>query len=219
MKQIKLVNLRNNDHALDEAYRSLRTNILFSGFDTKVISITSCDPGDGKSTTSFELAKSLSEAGKKVLLVDADMRRSNYSKKYTEAVDILGLSHYLSGQAQIADVLYSTDVENFYIVFSGVFPPNPAELLTGSVFTDFVAEAKQNFDYVIIDTPPLGHVTDAAICIAASDAAVMLVSSGKTKLKRAREVKHMIDDIGTKVIGCILNNVKMASNTRYYKYY
>ena len=219
MKKVELINLRQKDRFLDDAYSALRTNILFSGYNMKIIAVTSCEPNEGKSTNAFELSKSLAEVGKKVLFVDADMRRSDFAKKYTQQVDIMGLSHFLSGQAQTADVLYSTNIENLYVLFAGVVPPNPAELLSGTMFTDFLAEAKQNFEYVIIDTPPLGHVTDAAVCIAGSDGAVMVVSSGKTKLKRAREVKRIIDDIGTTFIGCILNNVKPTAKYKSSKYY
>ncbi|MBE6571437.1 MAG: CpsD/CapB family tyrosine-protein kinase [Ruminococcaceae bacterium] len=220
MNKIELKNMRKSEYALDEAYRTLRTNILFSSFDTKVISVTSCNPDDGKSTVSFELAKSLAEVGKKVLFVDADMRQSDFITKHTATVDLKGLSHFLSGQAPIGEVLNSTDYENLYVIFSGVYPPNPTELLTSKVFTDFVAEAKENFDFVIIDTPPLGLVSDAAVCIAQSDGVAMVVSSGKTSLKKAKEVKRAIESIGTKILGCILNNVRSSKNKRYYyRYY
>ncbi len=210
--------MRQSEYAVDEAYKALRTNILFSSFDKKVISVTSCDPHDGKSTVSFELARSLAEADKKVLFVDADMRQSDFISKHTSEVDLKGLSHFLSGQAPIGEVLHSTDVANLYVVFSGVFPPNPTELLTGKVFSDFITEAKENFDFIIIDTPPLGVVSDAAVCIAHSDGVALVISSGKTSLKKARETKRSIEAVGTKILGCILNNVKV-SKSYYNRYY
>ena len=117
------------------------------------------------------------------------MRQSDFITKHTATVDLKGFSHFLSGQAPIGEVLNSTDYENLYVIFSGVYPPNPTELLTSKVFADFVAEAKENFDFVIIDTPPLGLVSDAAVCIAQSDGVALVVSSGKTSLKKAKEVK------------------------------
>ncbi len=218
MKKIELKNISQHEYVIDEAYKALRTNLLFSTFDKKVISITSCEPDDGKSTVSFELACSLANADKKVLFVDADMRRSDFISKHTSEVDLKGLSHFLSGQASIGEVLHSTDVANLYVVFSGVFPPNPAELLTGKMFSDFITEAKENFDFVIIDTPPLGMVSDAAVCIAHSDGVALVISSGKTSLKKARETKRSIEAVGTKILGCILNSVKV-SNKYYNRYY
>ena len=217
MKKIELKNIRQQEYAIDEAYKALRTNLLFSTFDKKVISITSCEPDDGKSTVSFELACSLAQADKKVLFVDADMRRSDFISKHTSEVDLKGLSHFLSGQASIGEVLHSTDIANLYVVFSGVFPPNPTELLTGKVFIDFIAEAKENFDFIIIDTPPLGMVSDAAVCIAHSDGVALVISSGKTSLKKARETKRYIESVGTKILGCILNSVKV--NKKFYNRY
>lgn len=218
MKKIELTNLRPSEYAIDEAYKALRTNILFSSFDKKVISVTSCEPNDGKSTVSFELARSLAEADKKVLFVDADMRQSDFISQHTKEVDLKGLSHFLSGQAPLADVLHSTSIDGLFVIFSGVFPPNPTELLTGKVFSDFITEAKENFDFILIDTPPLGIVSDAAICIAQSDGVALVISSGSTKLKKARETKKIIENVGTKILGCILNNVKVG-NSVYNRYY
>ena len=217
MKTLNIVNTFENEYVLSEAFKAIRTNIMFSSHDTKVITLTSCDARDGKSAVSFEIAISLSEVGRKVLYLDADMRRSAFVIRHTKEKDLLGLSHFLSGQAQDNDIIFATDIAGLYVIPSGVYPPNPAELLSGPLFGDFIAEMREKFDYIIIDTPPLGIVTDAAICAARSDGVIFLISSETTKIKQAREVKRMLEKTGTKLIGCILNKVKYKGKRSYYK--
>ncbi len=205
-----------NDFEVSEAIKSVRTAILFSSAECKVISITSCNEGDGKSFLSFSIAKSLSEIGKRVLFIDADMRNSRFASEYAKQTDIKGLSHYLSGQAGVGEVLYSTEIPELYMVFSGIFPVNPAELLTGSAFSSFVAEARENFDYVIIDTPPVNLVTDASICISRSDGSILVLSCGKTPAKAAREAEKTMLAAGKPILGCVLNKVpRRAYKGRY----
>jgi capsular exopolysaccharide synthesis family protein len=216
LKSIKIKDIFSDDYFLNEAFRTVRTNIMFCCFDAKVLSFTSCNPSEGKSTISFEVAKSIAKTGKKVLFVDADMRKSKFMVKYTDENVEKGLSCFLSNQADIGEILYATDIDNLYIVTSGAYPPNPAELLAGSIFADFVKDAKENFDFVIIDTPPLGLVSDAMACISRSDGAVIIVSSEKTSLRHAKEIKKQISAAGVKIIGCILNNVHEKSKKYYY---
>lgn len=217
MKTLRITNSQENEYVLSEAFKAIRTNIMFSSHDTKVITLTSCDARDGKSAVSFEIAKSLSEVNKTVLYVDADMRRSVFLLRHTEHSELPGLSHFLSGQAQADEIVFSTDINNLYVVPSGVYPPNPAELLSSRLFDDFIADVRAKFDYVIIDTPPLGIVTDAAICTARSDGAIFLISSETTKIKQAKEVKRILEKTGTKLLGCILNKVKYKGKRGYYK--
>lgn len=217
MKNIVLKNNYENEYVLDEAYKTIRTNIMFSSVDTKVISVTSCDSHDGKSTVSLEVAKSLGSAGKRVLYIDADMRKSIFAAKNTDVTDMVGLSHFLSGQHTLDEVLCATNHPGLYVIFSGAYPPNPAELLSSARFSDFIKESREEFDFVIIDTPPLGLVSDAAVCVAHSDGAIIIISSERTKLRNARDVKKNIERIGTKIIGCVVNNIKVG-NKKYYYY-
>jgi capsular exopolysaccharide synthesis family protein len=217
MRVLNIKNASESEYALNEAFKAIRTNIMFSSYNTKVITLTSCDARDGKSAVSFEVAKSLSDVGKKVLYLDADMRRSAFVIRHTAEKDLVGLSHFLSGQAQSSEIVYATDIEGLYVVPAGVYPPNPAELLSGAIFSDFILELREKFDYIIIDTPPLGIVTDAAICAAISDGAIFLISSETTKVKQAKEVKALLEKNGAKIIGCILNKVKYKTKGKYYK--
>lgn len=219
MNQIQLSeHTKHEDFEVAEAVKAIRTAVLFSGTECKVISVTGCNGGDGKSFVSFSIAKNLAEIGKRVLFIDADMRNSHFAAEYVQQTDIKGLSHYLSGQAGIAEVLYATELPELYMVLSGIFPPNPSELLSSSMFDAFVADARENFDYVIIDTPPVTLVTDASLCIAQSDGSILVLSCGKTEAKVACEAKKILLETGKPIIGCVLNKVPKHKHKNGYGY-
>lgn len=218
-KHVNLKTYIKEDYSMKEAYKTLRTNLQFCGDDIKVIAITSCMPNEGKSTISIELSKSLAELGKKVLLIDADLRKSVLVSKYSDKTGIEGLSQFLSGQAVLQDVLYSTQYQNFYVIFSGTFPPNPVELLSKSKFKDFIENAKNTFDYIIIDCPPLGNVIDAAVVANSCDSAIMVISANAVSAKFAKNVKNQLEKSGCRILGAILNNIEDKGNSYYSKYY
>ena len=151
------------------------------------------------------LSLALARAGKKVLLVDADLRKSVMVRKYSDEVGVIGLSELLSGQASIADVLYDTQEENMKVIFSGQYPANPAELLSSSALKSFVEEQKSQYDYVIIDTPPLGVVVDAALVANVCDSAILVIAEGKIKGDLAVGVKNQLEKSGVHIIGAVLN--------------
>lgn len=208
-----------SDYLTNEAYKTLRTNILFCGSDIKSIVITSCHENEGKSTVASELCKSFAESEKKVLLIDADLRKSVMLRKNPRAQDILGLSELLSDQAALNEVLYNTQHSNFDVIFSGHFPPNPVELVGSSKFKKLIDELKQYYDYIIIDTPPLGVVIDAAVIASICDGAVMVVSNSKTRYRDAIEVKEQLVKSGCRILGAILNHTEQSRSyyKRYYK--
>lgn len=218
-RQVILKSYIEEDYSVKESFKALRTNIQFSGDDVKIISITSCMPNEGKSTTALEICKSLSELGKKVLLIDADLRKSVLASKYADRAGIEGLSQFLSGQATLQDVLYSTQYPNFYIIFSGAFPPNPVELLSKDKFADFLSNAKNTFDYIIIDCPPLGNVIDAAVVSRYCDSAILVVLANAVSAKFAREIKSQLEKSGCPILGVILNNAEKKSGRYYKRYY
>ena len=148
------------DFRTKEAYKTLRANLEFAGDDVKVIAVTSCTPNEGKSSTSMNLAKAIAESGKKVILIDADLRKSVLVGRYKTGAVKYGLTHYLSGQKTFNEVYCNTNIKNLYIAFSGPVPPNPSELLGGKYFGSMVKSLRSVFDYVIIDTPPLGSVIE-----------------------------------------------------------
>ena len=134
MQKVNLNNIEKLDFRSRESYKTLRTNLEFAGRSRKVFAVTSCTPNEGKTSVSFQLALSMAESGKRVVLVDGDLRKSVLRSMYRVSAARYGLSHYLSGQASIGDVLYETNVPDFYAVFSGPVPPNPSELLGGEAF-------------------------------------------------------------------------------------
>ena len=208
MKHIELDFGEPQKYFIEEAYKALRTNIQFCGTDVKAIAVTSCHPNEGKSTVAMAVSKSLAEAGKKVLLIDADLRKSVIVRNYVEGVGICGLSQYLSGQNSWDDVLYETQLENFHIVFSGQFPANPVELLGSSAFGNMIEEQTKIYDYVIVDTPPLGVVIDCAVIANVCDSAIMVLSSEKVSVRRATVVKNQLSKSGVHILGVVLNKVR-----------
>ena len=203
-----------------EAFKTLRTNFLFSGSDIKTVLITSCVKNEGKSTVSLELSKSLSLSEKKVLLIDADLRKSVLSTRYTDNEgEVLGLSEYLSSQAELDDVLYSTQFENLNIIFAGAVPPNPVELLGSSKFDELIKLMRDKYDYIIVDAAPLGAVIDASVISTACDGAAIVISSNEIGYRFAKEVKLQLEKGKCKILGAILNRVPTKSSSYYSRYY
>lgn len=202
-----------------EMYRTLRTNIEFSGVENRVIAITSCTPNDGKSTVSFALASVLAESGKQVLFVDADLRKSVFMQRYQIEGKLNGLSHFLSGQLSINDVVYKTNKEKLYVMPSGVFPSNPTELLANSRMKSLLVALKESFDYVIIDTPPLGSVIDAAVISKECDASILVLASDVTSKSMAKKVSEQLKAANPNFLGCVINKAHVKANKYYYRKY
>lgn len=196
-----------SNYFIREAFNTLRANILFSGKNVKVIIVTSCFAHEGKSSVSFDLCRNLAESGKKVLLVDADLRKSVMVSRYTKERGVYGLSQILSGQVDAASAVYHTNVEGLDIVFSGPYPPNPTELAGSAAFKEFLDSEREHYDYIIIDAPPLGLVIDAAVISSFCDGAVLVINIGHVKYRVAQGVKNQIEKSGCKVLGVVLNQV------------
>ena len=218
MLDVKL-NLKEDDYRSNEAYKSLRTNIEFSGVDNKVLGFTSCTPNEGKSSVSIMVAKSLTDIGKKVLFIDADLRKSVLIGRHRVGQVAKGLSHLLSGQAKFDDVACHTEYEGMDVIFAGPVPPNPAELVGGRRFEELIHYGREHYDYVIIDTPPLGSVIDSAIIAKACDAMILVISANTISYKFAKTVKAQLEQTGCKILGVALNKVDMKQNKYYGKYY
>lgn len=202
----------------NENYKTLRTNIFFCGSDIKTIVLTSSRENEGKSTVSSELAKSIAEAGKRTLFLDADMRKSVLMRHSAAPRSFCGLSEYLSGQAELSNILYNTQIPNFDVIFSGRFPPNPVELLGSDRFISLVDELRDLYDYVIIDSPPLGTVIDAAVIASHCDGSIIVITPGKIPYTECLDVKEQLTKSGCRILGAILNDI-YAKRTKYYKKY
>ncbi len=211
------------DFATLEAFKTLRTNLLFCSEGIKTIVVTSTFENEGKSTISVGLARSLSEIGKKTLFIDADMRKSVFLKNSHKTQNIKGLSELLSNQATIQEVLYNTQLPDFDVIFSGNFPPNPVELLSSTRLPELLEQFKAIYDFVIIDTPPLNPIIDAAVISAHSDGAILVVGLGKSKIKETSAVKEQLLKSGCKILGAVINEPDSKypryAYKKYYSYY
>ena len=210
VNKVNFNTLSSDDYITNEAYKTLRTNIFFSGKGVKTILITSSQENEGKSTIATELAKSIAESGKKTLLIDADMRKSVMLKKSIRSNEVVGLSELLSGLNTIEEVLFVTQDSNLDVIFSGHFPPNPVELLGNGEFEKYLNLFNEKYDYIIIDSPPLGLVIDAAVIATYCDGAIMVVSNGKISRKNAVAVKEQILKSGCRLLGAVFNQTEKS---------
>lgn len=201
-----------------EAYKTLRSNIEFSGSDIKVFAVTSCAPNEGKSSIAYELACSFAESGKAVLLIDADLRKSVMGRRHQKGKVRLGLVHYLAGKCTLEETYCETDIENLFMIFAGPVPPNPSELLGSANFDHMLSEVREQFDMVIIDTPPLGSVIDGAIAAKNCDGVVLVIAKGETSYRFALKVKEQLQRAGCHILGCVLNKVDMSKSAKYSYY-
>lgn len=207
MKKLQLDFPQINDYRMTEGLNQLKTNLAFCGKDIKVITMTSSVPNEGKSSVSFSLAKTLAESGKKILMIDADLRKSVMAAKYhIQGID-KGLSHYLTGQAEIEDIIYETEVDGFYLAVAGPLTPDPTTLLDSDAFKQFISKAREDFDYVIIDAPPLGVVIDAVIIGKYSDGALLVIEQGVIKRKVVQDVIKQLKKGEVRILGAVLNKV------------
>lgn len=205
---------------MTEGIRTLRTNLLFSRQDRKVILVTSSIAGEGKSTVAMELGSSLAELDKKVLLIDADLRKTVMVSRLYGAKGMKGLSHFLSGQVKISDVITSTNVKNFHLIVGGQTVLNSTELLSGTLFAKMIETLREHYDYIIIDGAPVGLVVDSTIIGEHADAAIFVVESGKIKYKVAQKAIDNIERSGCPVLGTVVNKYDFKKVGEYYhKYY
>lgn len=217
-QKVVLTDIRKKDYFYEEAIKTLRTNIQFTGKNVKTIMFTSCFPNEGKSDVTFQLCQEIGNMGKRVLLLDADIRRSAYVNRYRIKQKVNGLSQYLSGQLAKEFLIYQTNFLNVDIIFAGPMAPNPSELLEEEAFRELLAEARAHYDYIIIDTPPVGSVIDAAIIAKESDGAVLVIESERVSYKVAQKSMEQLEKTGCKILGVVLNKVNIEKNKYYGKY-
>ena len=189
----------------EEHYNALRTNIQLSGNNLKVISVSSVKPGEGKSTTSTNIALAFARAGYKTLLVDADIRNSVMSGVFKSREKITGLTDFLSGTTDLSHGLCDTNVDNLFVIQAGPISPNPTALLQSENFKTMIETLRKYFDYVIVDTAPIGMVIDAAIIAQKCDASLLVVEAGNVKRKALQKAKEQLEQTATPFLGVVLN--------------
>lgn len=202
-----------------EAFRTLRTNITFASVDVPLrrIIVTSCVPQEGKTTVSTNLAVMLAQGDKKAVLIDADLRRPQVHQRFGLS-NRIGLTNLFMRQVDmLPGVLQATDTDRLSIITSGSLPPNPSELLTSNKMTRILDYLNQDFDLIVIDTPPVLTVTDAAAMAASMDGVILVAKPGVTKLSALAQTIEQLRTVGARVLGVVLNDVKPGS--RKYGYY
>lgn len=221
MQTVTFGKIHELSYSMKESLRALKTNIQFCGDDVQTIIITSTIPDEGKSTVTMDLGRSLTESGKRVLIIDTDMRKSvlvGRMRASSTHGEVLGLSHFLSGQRKMDEVLYATEISKLFIVFAGPSVPNPTEILEKKYFDELLAFGKQHFDYILLDCAPLGAAIDAAVIAKKCDAAILVVAQGMATGRMINGAIKQLEASGVKILGAVLNKVKMKKGS-YGKYY
>jgi capsular exopolysaccharide synthesis family protein len=202
-----------------EAYRTLRTNLQFSKIDgeLRVIILTSAGPGEGKSTTIANLAVTLANSGKKVILLDCDLRKPTQHKIFGRKNR--GLTNVLVENLPITDFLQDTDIANLRLMTSGPIPPNPSELLGSQGMQVVLDELKNVSDYLLIDTPPVVAVTDVCVLAQKADGVALVLDASTIKPEMAQKAKELLLKANARILGVVLNRVEIEAEHSYYYYY
>lgn len=204
---------------VSEAYRVLRTNIQFSGIDKplKTIVVTSTGPMEGKTTTISNLAVTFAQMGNRVLLIDADLRKPRIHKIFMLPNDS-GLTNLLASHEEYSKFIRSTAVPNLDVLVSGIIPPNPSELLNSKAMRELINQLKEEYDYIFLDAPPVGSVTDASIISTYVDGTILVVRSGKVDKDALKRAKDLLDKVNANIIGVVLNQLDKKAGKYYYDY-
>lgn len=230
-REISLESIKKFNYAVMEAYRSLRTNVCFTTIqediepfvntissDLRAIAVTSGMPGEGKTSVASMLAVLMAQNGERAILVDCNLRKPDIHNVFNLVQT--GLSDILIGGVEWKDLVQKCEIENLYILTAGMPPPNPAELLVSSRMKELIEDLKSEFNYVILDTPPVCLVTDAQVLSQYVDGYLLVISSGKSKREEAIKAKKLIQYADGKILGVALNKIKdPILNYRYKRYF
>lgn len=220
MKQATIGRTDVLDYSGNEAMNAICSNLSFARRDVKKIVFTSCSASEGKTYLTMQIALNLVRRGKRVVFVDADMRRSYVIKRFSVETngEWRGLAHYLAGYSDIEDVLYATNFSGLCIIPAGRDVANPLPLLDSHYFAELLDMLSERFDYVIVDAPPLGVVIDAAEIAQACDGAVFVVEYNKTRRKDLLAIRKQMEQTECPILGCVVNKVSFDSFSakRYY---
>lgn len=213
-------NYYSSSSAMDEAIRTLRTNISFSSVDNKIKSllITSSSPAEGKSTITVNLGRSMAQNGAKVLIIDCDLRHPSIGD-VSGNTSIVGLTNYLVDKASINEIIIKDHkVENLHMLLTGPKPPNPAEILGSQKMATLLKSLKEHYDMILVDTPSVDIITDGAILSTLVDAVLLVVNQGETKADNLKLAKKNLENVGANILGVVMNKVKMKSGKYGYGY-
>jgi capsular exopolysaccharide synthesis family protein len=219
MADISFITERDKLSPISEAYRAIRTNLQFASADKTIKSVvfTSAVPSEGKSTTDINLALVMGQDNKRVLLIDADMRRPVLHRRF--GLENRGLSNCFADNLSLKDVIQHDIAQNLDVVTSGPVPPNPAELLGSAKMQELLKEAEAEYDYVFLDMPPILVFTDAAVLGSQTDGVILVVGSGDISPDEGRQAKALLEKAHVNILGVILNKVPQQHQGNYYYYY
>jgi capsular exopolysaccharide synthesis family protein len=217
VKSIELIAHLSPISNLAESYRTIRTSLLLSSADKKpkTIVVTSALPDEGKSATLCNLAVTLAQAGKTVLIVDSDFRRPTQHKIF-KIRNINGLTNYLTSEMELKALVKETGIPKLYLINAGPVPPNPAELLGSEKMENLIESLKQWFDFILFDSPPLLAVSDAMVLGPKIDGIILVVWGGKTAKDALQQAKEKLDMLKVKCLGVVINNLKIQEHDYYY---
>lgn len=221
MHMLEITNFPELDYVSAEGMNSLVTNISYCGPDIRKIMVTSRYAGEGKSYVTMNLMRTLARLGRRVIVVDADLRASGIQSDYRlrgDSGQLYGLSEYLSGHCELDQALYQTNLPNAWMIPAGHEAPNPLQLINTERMTTLIEGLAANFDVVLVDTPPVGVLVDAVALAKYCDGALLVVSYGHGKHREIGEAVENIRQTGCRVLGAVLNEVhfKKLSNKHYY---
>lgn len=217
---LNLITHTNSKSPISEAYRTLRTNIQFSSVDKpiKTLMVTSSMMSEGKTTTITNLAETFAQAGNRVIIVDADLRRPRVHQVFGVS-NQQGLTNVLAGQVDLKDVVKVAGSQ-INILTSGPIPPNPSELLGSTKMKELVQVLSDHYDIVVIDTPPVNVVTDAAVLSTLVDGVILAIASGKTEIESGKRALKSLEAVNANVLGAVMTMVPVTKKGYYsYQYY
>lgn len=218
--QIKLVTMNEPMSLASESYKTMRTNIKFMSFqkDIKTILVTSPGPGDGKSTITANLAITMASAKLKVLLIECDLRKPSVHRNFA-VPNNTGLTNILADNIPYKNAVIPSSIENLEIIPCGIKPPNPSEMLGSDRMKKFLDAIRDDYDCILLDTPPVAVVTDAALLSSICDGTILTLSYGHTNKESAIKAKELLNNADIRILGAVLNKVKVDKSKWHYKYY
>ena len=223
MKDMFVGNMPDLPFDLTESLNQLRVSLGFAGENIKTIEVTSSTPNEGKSFVAMNLWKMMAEVGNRVLLIDCDLRNSEMRAKWDLETDedLVGIVHFLAGKADINDIVYKTNIINGYMIPVATCVPNPTILLEGKRFRDLLEMCKSQFDYILLDTPPLGSVVDGLKIATYCDGSLLVIRSGETPRKMVENSVSLLNRTDTPLLGVVLNRAITTKRSNYYynRYY
>jgi len=220
MKSDSLITMNEPQSLVAESYKIFRTNLNYLNIDkvNQVVMFTSAVADEGKTTTIVNTAISFAQGGKKVLLLECDLRKSRLHKIFT-LTQLLGLTNILAESLCLEDVVQTIpEYDNLHIITSGPQPPDPAEMLASNAFERLIAEARELYDIILIDAPPVLAITDASVISRVADGVVIIIAANQTKKDEVRKAKRALENVGAKVLGALLCKADIKKHGYYYYY-